>query len=136
MGRSARRRTVGDVQFFCVMEAILFFMCIGTVTPDLMEQQPVEMLALASEYSLPCLRELCEASCARSLSVKNVKIVLQLAHLHSSLRLKQSCFVFVKKNMAKVLTNPSVFSLATEDAELWAELAAAISPDGSDENQS
>jgi hypothetical protein len=118
-----------------VMEAILSFMYIGTVAPDLMEQQPVDMLALASEYSLPCLRELCEASCARSLSVNNVKIVLQLAHLHSSLPLKRSCFDFVKKNMAKVLTNPSVLSLAVEDAELWAELATAISPDGGNENQ-
>jgi hypothetical protein len=115
---------------------MLSFMYIGTVTPDLMEQQPVEMLTVASEYSLPCLRELCEASCARSLSVDNVKIVLQLAHLHSSLPLKRSCFDFVKKNMAKVLTNPAVLSLAVEDAELWAELATAISPDGGNENQS
>jgi hypothetical protein len=119
-----------------VMEAILSFMYIGTVAPDLMEQQPVDMLALASEYSLPRLRELCEASCARSLSVDNVKIVLQLAHLHSSLPLKRSCFDFVKTNMAKFLTIPSVLSLAGEDAELWAELAAAISSDGGNENQS
>jgi hypothetical protein len=113
------------------MEAILSFMYVGTVAPDLLEQQPVDILALASEYSLPCLREICEASCARSLSVKNLKIVLQFAHLHSSLPLKRSCFDFVKKNMAKVLTNPSVLSLAVEDAELWAELVAAISPDES-----
>jgi hypothetical protein len=119
-----------------VMEAILSFMYIGTVTPHLMEHQPVEMLTVASEYSLPCLRELCEASCARSLSVNNMKTVLQLAHLHSSLPFKQSCFDFVKKNMAAVLTNASVLSLAVEDAELWAELATAISPDGGKENQS
>jgi hypothetical protein len=94
------------------------------------------MLAVASEYSLLCLRELCEASCARSLSVNNVKIVLQLAHLHDSSPLKRSCFAFVKKNMAKVLTDPSVMSLAVEDAGLWAELSAAISPDNGKENQS
>jgi hypothetical protein len=35
---------------------------------------------------------------------------------------------FCKKNMATVLTNSSVLSLAVEDAELWAEVVAAISP--------
>jgi hypothetical protein len=116
-----------------VMSAVLSFIYIGAVTPDLTEQQLLEMLAVASEYSLPCLRELCEASCARSLSVNNVKIVLQLAHLHGSSRLKLLCFDFVEKNVAKVLTNPSMAALAAEDAELWAELTASISPG---ENQS
>ncbi len=71
----------------------------------------------------------CEAYYARNVSVDNVKIMLQLAHLHGSSLLKRSCFDFAKKNII-VLTHPSVLSLAAEDAGLWAELVtAAISPD-------
>jgi hypothetical protein len=112
-----------------VMKAVLSFIYIGAITPDLMDQQPADMLAVASEYSLPCLRELCEAHYARSVSVDNLKIMLQLAHLHGSSPLKRSCFDFAKKNII-VLGHPLVLSLAAEDAGLWAELVtAAVSPD-------
>jgi hypothetical protein len=119
-----------------VMKAVLSFIYTGEVMPCVMEQQPEVMFAVASEYSMPELRELCEACCSRSLSFNNVKSMLQLAHLHGSSALKQSCFDFVQKNMAKVLTDPSVFILASEDAELWAELAAAISPHSGKDNTS
>jgi hypothetical protein len=72
-----------------VMKAVLSFMYIGEVTPDVVEQQSVEMLAVASEYDLSELQNLCEASCARSLDNDNVKSVLQLAHLHGSRRTLQ-----------------------------------------------
>jgi hypothetical protein len=47
-------------------------------------------------------------------------------HLHGSSGLKASCFVFVQKSMAKILTNPFLAALAAKDAELWAELASNI----------
>jgi hypothetical protein len=119
-----------------IMEAVLSFIYTGEATSRVMEQQPDVMFAVVSEYSMPELRELCEACCSRSLSFNNVKSMLQLAHLHGSSALKQSCFDFVQKNMAKVLTDPSVFILASEDAELWAELAAAISPHSGKDNTS
>jgi hypothetical protein len=86
------------------------------------------MLAVASEYDLSELQALCEASCALGLDDDNVRSMLQLAHLYGSTALKQSCFDLVQKHMATVLTNPAMVALATEDAELWTELAAAISP--------
>jgi hypothetical protein len=119
-----------------VMKALLSFIYTGEVMLCVMEQQPDVMFAVVSEYSMPELRELCEASCTRSLGFNNVKSMLQLAHLHGSSALKQSCFDFVQKNMAKVLTDPAVVILASEDAELWAELAAAISPDSGKDNTS
>jgi hypothetical protein len=119
-----------------VMKAVLSFIYTGEVMLCVMDQQPEVMFAVVSEYGLLELRELCEACCSRSLSFNNVKSMLQLAHLHGSSALKQSCFDFVQKNMAKVLTDPSVFILASEDAELWAELAAAISPDSGKDNTS
>jgi hypothetical protein len=119
-----------------VMKAVLSFIYTGEVMPCVMEQQPEVMFAVVSEYSLLELRELCEASYTCSLGINNVKSMLQLAHLHGSSALKQSCFDFVQDDMAKVLTDPSVMSLAVEDAELWAELVAAISTDSVKYNKS
>jgi hypothetical protein len=116
-----------------VMKAVLSFIYIGEITSDVMDHQAADMLTVASEYSLPGLWEICEASSADSLSVDNVKIMLQLAKLHDSSLLKRSCLKFCKKKMATVLTNPSVLSLAVEDAELWAEVVAAISPDNGEQ---
>jgi hypothetical protein len=119
-----------------VMKAALSFIYTGEATSRVMEQQPEVVFAVASEYSLPELRQLCEASCTRSLGINNVKSMLQFAHLQGSSALKQSCFDFVQKNMAKVLVDPAVVSLISEDAELWAELVAAISPDSGRDNMS
>jgi hypothetical protein len=122
-----------------IMEAILSYIYTGAVTPvlqEVMNGQPQVMLAVASEYDLSELQALCEASCARSIDNDNVKSMLQLAHLYGTPALKQSCFDFVQKHMATVLTNPSMAALATEDAGLWTELTAAICPepdDGGDE---
>ena len=115
-----------------IMEAILSYIYTVAVTPVLqetMDGQPQVMLAVASEYDLLELQALCEASCARSIDNDNIKSMHQLAHLYGTTALKQSCFDFVQKHMATVLTNPSMAALATEDAELRTELTAAISPE-------
>jgi hypothetical protein len=112
----------------CVMEAALSFIYTGEVPPGHLDEQPEVMLAVSSEYDLTELRALSEASYARSLDSDNVKRMLQISHLYGSSALKRSCFDFVVKNMAKVLRNPSMASLATEDAELWVELAAVLFP--------
>ena len=39
---------------------------------------------------------------------------------------KEACCAYVRRHAAKVLTNPSVTSLAAEDPALWAELTKAI----------
>ena len=41
-------------------------------------------------------------------------------------RRKEACCAYVRRHAAKVLTNPSVTSLAAEDPALWAELTKAI----------
>jgi hypothetical protein len=125
-----------------VMEAILSYIYTGAVTPvlqEVMDGQPQVMLVVASEYDLSELQALCEASCVRSLADDNIKSMLQLAHLYGTTALKHSCFGFVQQHMATVLTDPIMAALATEDAGLWTELTAAISPkpdDGGNENVS
>jgi hypothetical protein len=119
-----------------IMEVVLSYIYTGSVTPvlqEVMDGQPQVMLAVASEYDLSEFQALCEASCALGLDNDNVKSMLQLAHLYGSTVLKQSCFDFVQKHTATVLTNPSMAALASEDAELWTELAAAISPKPNDD---
>jgi hypothetical protein len=123
-----------------VMKVVLSFIYTGEVTPvqRVLDEHLEMMLAVASEYDLAELRAIIEERCARSLGSDNVKSMLQLAHFHGSSVLKQSCFDFVQENTAQVLTDPSMASLAFEDAELWAELAAAIlsKVDGGKENLS
>jgi hypothetical protein len=122
------------------MKVVLSFIYTGEVTPvqRVLDEHLEMMLAVASEYDLAELRAIIEERCARSLGSDNVKSMLQLAHFHGSSVLKQSCFDFVQENTAQVLTDPSMASLAFEDAELWAELAAAIlsKVDGGKENLS
>jgi hypothetical protein len=118
-----------------IMEAILSYIYTGADTPvlqEVMDSQPQVMLAVASEYDLSELEAFCEASCARSLDKDNVKSMLQLAHLYGSTALKQSCFDFVQRNPVMVFINPSMAALATEDAGLWTELTAVISPEHDD----
>lgn len=112
-----------------IMKAVLTFVYTGAVASEL-DVDPSGMLAVASEYDLQALREVCEASCKRKLNDGNVKELLQIAHLFGSSALKKSCFDFVRMNWTSVLTNPSMASLATDDAELWAEMAAAIGGGG------
>lgn len=109
-----------------IMKAVLVFIYTGKIDPSFVDSDPCGILSVASEYGLDELTKLGEASCVRSLSRSNVKDLLQLAHLHSSVSLKKACFSFVKKNAAHVLTDPTMMQLATEDAELWGQLTKAL----------
>lgn len=113
-----------------VMRVVLRYIYTGRVNDSQLDLKVSSIFRVAKEYDLPDLISLCEASLVRQLSETSIKDTLQLAHLHGSRRLKQSCFDFVRQNCANVLMNPSMMSLATEDAELWAELGKAIAPAG------
>ena len=67
---------------------------------------------------------------ASVLAVDNVKGFLQLAHLHEAPELKAACVTYVKRHAATVLVQPDVMKLATEQPQLWAELAGKISSNG------
>lgn len=110
-----------------VMRAILTFIYTGEVPSSLLESNAPTMLAASSEYDLPELVKLSEAGCIRTMDDDNVKAILILANLHASKKLKEACFAYVRNN-AQVLTNPDMMSLSGEDADLWEELRAEITP--------
>jgi hypothetical protein len=110
-----------------VMKAVLRFIYIGKMDNDLLENDTVNLLSVAKEYQLYSLIQLCETKCIQKLSNSNIKMMLELAHLHNATRLKQACFQFVKKNSSTVLMDPQFISLATANPALWSELAKAIS---------
>ena len=96
----------------------------------LLESNAAELVGVAAEYGLIALRTLAEQSCIRTLAVDNVKGLLQLAHLHEAPELKAACVTYVKRHAATVLVQPDVMKLATEQPQLWAELAGKISSNG------
>lgn len=120
-----------------VMKAVLKFVYTGEVTTRLSTFLVFEaaMLAVAAEYELESLKKIYEEECTLHLDVINVKSMLQLAPLHEAATLKQSCFEYIQRNCAKVLVDPSMMKLATEDVGLWSELVAFISPDGADKER-
>ena len=78
------------------------------------------------KYEIEQLQRLCERKCIEKLSVESVKSMLQLAHLREMELLKQKCFDFIHEQSAAVLTDTAFMSLATENTDLWSEMAQAL----------
>ena len=114
-----------------IVRAMLRFIYTGSIDPQMLEEDALNLLSVAGEYMLPALRKLAEQSCIRRLDASNVKQLLLLADVHGASVLKRSCFVYVKRNASAVLTNPAMMALAAENAELWQELCEAIGGDTS-----
>ena len=110
-----------------IMRAVLALIYTGEVPLELLDEHTVELFAVSSEYQLESLTKLCTARIMQDLSVDSVKNILLLAQLHSCKDLKETCFSFIKRNAAKVLVQPAVMALASEDTVLWGELSEAIS---------
>jgi len=110
-----------------IMRAILMFVYTGDIPSSLLKSHAPTLLAASSEYDLPELVKLSEAGCIGTMDDDNVKAILVLANLHGSKKLKAACFTFIRNN-AQVLTTPELISLAGEDADLWEELKAEITP--------
>ena len=110
-----------------IMRALLSFVYTGSMDEELLESNCEELVGVASEYCLAELRALAERRCIRSLSLENIRRMLELAHLHEAPELKEACVTFTKRNAATVLTDPQMMSLAAEQPGLWADLVSKIS---------
>ena len=117
-----------------VMKTVLTLIYRGLKPSNILEHEPIELLAVASEFDLDSLKSLAENSCIRSLKKETVKDLLLAAMLYENNVLKGACFDLVKRNAAAVLTNPDIMELTTENPALWAELTKAIAP-GNKENE-
>lgn len=110
------------------VKAVLAFIYLGRIQNDVDGVEPLKLFSIASEYFIESLKTFAEGRCIQSLACDNCKEILQAAHLHNNDSLKKACFSFIHTNAAQVLTDPDMMKLATEDAELWAELTAGIAP--------
>ena len=108
------------------MKAILTYIYTGEINTSMVDENPRAFLSIAHEYDLPSLQELGEASCKGNITSDNIKETLQIAKLYNCEGLKLACFKYIYRHAAKVLSNPEMASLASEDKDLWNELRIAV----------
>lgn len=90
------------------------------------ESDPLGLLNLACEYDIKPLVLISVDNCIKHIKFDNVRMMMQTANVHSCEKLKKSCFEYIKANVSKVLMNPDMMCLVTEDPELWAELGTFL----------
>ena len=83
-----------------IMEAILAYMYTGSVVN--IAQIAHRLLPKAEEYQLEGSKVNCEAALSKTLTAQGVVDVLLLADTHNAQNLKQSCLVFIAKNVSAV----------------------------------
>jgi len=87
----------------------------------------LQLLAVAAEYSLVSLQQLCEQRCIQTVSAGSVQALMEKAHLLGCFRLKQACFAFVRQNsIVDMLTAPEILTMAAESPALYVEMVEAI----------
>lgn len=72
------------------------------------------------------LEFLAEQKLEESLTLDTLKDTLLLANKHDCESLKVACFEWVRQNSVNAMFEPSIMSLAQEEATLWNELAEAV----------
>lgn len=112
-----------------IIRAVLSFVYTGTIDNDTLTLHASTLLAVAGEYMLTSLQKEAERQCLRSLSKDNIRGILEIAHAHEIASLKASCYLFVRRNAAMILTESSMMTLPIEEPALWLEMTAAISID-------
>ena len=110
-----------------IMEAILSYMYTGNVTN--IAQIAHKLLPKAEQYQLEGLKVSCEEALIKTLTAQTVINNLLLADTHNSQKLKQSCLVFIAKN---VITVKKTSSWSEErlnsgtNKKLWVEVMEFI----------
>lgn len=116
------------------MWAVLQFMYTGVLTEPTVAAHAQELLCVAHEYQLHELFRIVQSHVIQNLHSANVKVLMQLAHLHGSRELEEACFAFVRAHAAQTLTQPEFVALANEDAALWKKLSQAVSPNNNNKH--
>ena len=83
-----------------IMEAILSYTYKGNV--ENIAQKAYRLLPKAEEYQLEGLKITCEEALSKTLTAQTVTDVLLMADTHNAPQLKQSCLVFIAKNVSNV----------------------------------
>ena len=83
-----------------IMDAILTYMYTGEVNN--VDMIAFDILPKAEEYQLKGLKVTCEEALSKTLTAQTIIDILLLADTHNAQTLKQSCLVFIAKNVAEV----------------------------------
>ena len=110
-----------------IMEAILSYMYTGNVTN--IAQIARKLLPKAEEYQLEGLKVTCEEALSKTLTAQTVINDLLLADTHNAQKLKQSCLVFIAKNVTalkKTLSWTEERLNSGTNKNLWVEVLEFI----------
>ena len=83
-----------------IMEAILTYMYTGKVTD--IDNTAHDLLPKANEYQLEGLKSKCEEALIKALTAETVIDILLMADMHNAQKLKESCMLFIAKNITDV----------------------------------
>ena len=83
-----------------IMEAILTYMYTGKVTD--IDNTAYDLLPRANKYQLEGLKSKCEETLIKTLSSESVIDILLMADVHNAQKLKESCMLFIAKNITDV----------------------------------
>ena len=83
-----------------IMEAILTYMYTGKVTD--IDNTAHDLLPKANKYQLEGLKSKCEETLIKTLSSESVIDTLLMADVHNAQKLKESCMLFIAKNITDV----------------------------------
>ena len=83
-----------------IMDAILTYMYTGKVTD--IDNTAYDLLPKANKYQLEGLKSKCEEALIKTLSSESVIDILLMADVHNAQKLKESCMLFIAKNITDV----------------------------------
>eukprot|EP00742_Colponemidia_sp_Colp-10_P002990 GILJ01003191.1.p1 GENE.GILJ01003191.1~~GILJ01003191.1.p1 ORF type:complete len:574 (+),score=72.27 GILJ01003191.1:35-1756(+) len=98
--------TIGDIGYSCFL-ALLEFLYTDSVEgldPEIVELDfALDLLAVADQFLVEPLKQLCENAIQKSIRVENVALMFQTAAARQAFTLKKTCFDFIMKNFGKVI---------------------------------
>ena len=83
-----------------IMDAVLTYMYTGKVKD--IDQAAYDLLPKANEYQLEGLKMKCEEALIKALTSQTVIDILLMADMHNAQKLRESCMLFIAKNITDV----------------------------------
>lgn len=89
---------------------------------DILSERAPDLLQIAEKYELQGLKEICEFTIAKHLTVENAAEVLVIAHIHNAALLKATVIDFINRNKEDVRKTNGFRRVAAEKPEIFVDL--------------
>ncbi|KAL7693107.1 putative regulator of chromosome condensation 1/beta-lactamase-inhibitor protein II [Plasmopara halstedii] len=100
--------------FAALVEFLYTDQVVALASFDVRADFVLELLALADQYLVISLRRACENTLLQILSIENVIIILESAHLRNAYTLKKRCLDFIMNHFARVIATQAFVELPQE----------------------